>query len=450
MNIDERYASPEFVAQFVCELMPAGTVEVLVAVPSNDSVVGVICGLMPRRVVFVNTGRQTAEVAAAVEAWFETRSSRPTFAPLSEPLSDEQLVTWVQRQLGHTDRSRVVFLATTGTSLHAARLTQLAVTTGVRVVHVAMRFDAAGRANLTDPWRALVEVAVPERVRELDLLRRARQLAAGGAPGAGARLLAEQQDRATLGQLGSATLAWLRGVEAREALRFRDAEKEFACVVRAASENTGAEWTALGDAARSCRDAVASLGTSPFDPVHLVAELLEHATRSRMAKAHNLAALLYYRCAEAIVGVALVRNHQIDPAIGASLQPGDASDQRAALYSALYGSGGRVPDGDRKLGLMDAAILLAALERWPPEADTSAPWRLAQLRRLSESRNRSLFAHGFAPVDEDEVDGWHELLLARGGLAELMGRLYHRAWSQARTQHQQLTLSADGTRATTR
>ena len=453
MPPDPRFDDPEFVAQFTFP----GEFDWLVAVPSNDGVIGAILGLRPKSVLFVNTGGPVPERWAQIKAWFANRPALPAPAFAGDesaaPVQHTALVGVIERALGSAERSRVAFLITGGSSEHTALLTQLALATGATLLHIEAPYKPSGTLDLASKERGLKALHLPSAVAELYLLKRARALVRGGTAAEAVRLLQTHDTAHRLSDLGATTLLWAVGCEARDGLRFPDALEAFRRGGElVARQSRSTEWNAIGERLRSDADAVGPLAVPAPAALEVCAELLAQAARAGELRRFNLAALLYYRSAEVIVAEALHRHGEFpvrDVSRGRDTLLDD-DEGRARLqgwYRAALGRDGLAPAAGRPIGLMDGRLLLAALgcevnhAKAGPELED-----IGELLRLTTSRNQSLFAHGFTPVAESEVKGWcSHVADKRTGMSKRMGAIHQRAWTQAQARHTLRYLDDSGT-----
>ena len=136
---------------------------------------------------------------------------------------------------------------------------------------------------------------------------------------------------------------------------------------------------------------------------------------------HDFAALLFYRTIESSLQARLEIAHTFDasnPDYGAL--PGGATDRWRDLNKAIYGSDTFEPP--YKLGLMACAVLLAALEDDLMGAVRHQEVKALQsLRRLSDTRNRSVLAHGHETIKQDQVA---RLRYLSGEFVSAMGALH--------------------------
>ncbi len=437
-----------------------GTWEVLVAIPSNDAVIGAMLVLEPRKLLLLNTGGRTMEYWEAFHRWHReqrrvsTHCPRPPTDPDEHILDEYNLIHALERGLGRANRSRVAYLATTGLSIHTALFTDYARATGGSVLHVGTEYNQNGTAHL-DGVRRVRWVELDLTVDERRTLTQARALLRGGSPSEAIHMLEAFRKRHT-SDLLEATLEWAKANMDRSALRFEEAKHHLDQLVhrcRRTPDKRAPRWRALYECASHASKAISPLldATHPHRLLHLAAEAVGLASHEEQAGRLNHAALLRYRAAEAAVAHRLLHKWKVDVDDG---WRGEVPPDLGARFSDFHRRAHGHPvalQPRHPLGLFAGIVLLAALgdPLLPGHGDDDA--LLGFLRRFSDAsrtRNRNILAHGFESMTKESLDEWTRLV-ERTDNAHCLLRILQAAeprgeWGRAMSAHSIRHLSDDG------
>lgn len=413
--ISEPFHDPAFVAGLAGRTDEAGgPLDTLVAIPSNDAVLALAVVTRARRVYLLVTGPGLRQKGETYKAWLEA-NVRPApevrFLPDDEDdvLDDRNLVAELHEAVRRN--KSVGVLVTGGTAVHTALLSHYAHASGARTLHVTVPY-VDGRPDLQRPERGFQVLQVPREVQDRLRLEEAKVLAEGGNfTGARARL----EGCTTLGPVRDAALAWIAMLDAREALRLDEARGHLAALGEAIDRRTGAEkanaeWKLLVDShGRASRALVATRPGTLAHEQHFAAEAVHRAGQETERGRLDLAALLYYRFTEAAVAARL--RYACAPAVDPDRGLDDATvaahaESLRAVALAVHGPEARTLTAGAPLGLVNGLVVLHALGD-PVVHGWDDPLRvLREIKALSESRNRSIFAHGFQAMSKPDLERW--------------------------------------------
>lgn len=432
MSVHPWYLSPEASAELrrqyvsLCDDQP---VDLLVAVPSDAGpLVATILGAQPRRVLLILTAGEDGAVeprvlraADSLRAWAEGRGISVACTP---PEADGRGVPrpgMLAELVIHPDfrwARRIVYLATGGRKEHTTVLARQGEVTGQRVLLVhAPKLD---NCDFDAPKTRLVLDTPPREVVEHHALASARRAVLDRRYDAALALL--RAIPAPPGPEVSALECWTVAWQRRDAMDFQGAAAEARRAQEAAER--GPQRDSLRDIARKAGELehlCKRLGDqATTSRLLLILEVAWRATCERRAGRTHLAALLYYRAIEATLGERLRGAwsvddsadgpHIISPIEGLTVTIPDAVPGEVERICRQLGAP-RV-DLDRKLALLDKYVLLVALQDPLLPAEPIELGR--RLKEASAARNRSLFAHGFAPTSTSQVDILAEILGLEG------------------------------------
>ncbi len=448
------YWSPEWVEQLT-DLRPEHRPDLLVGVPSSSVVLDAALVLGPKRLVLVDTGVHCRAVWTEIYEWLQAHpaagfSLEPPPAPDDEPAGPENFVAVIEHKLGRTPRDRVALLVTSGTATHSAVMTRLAEVSGARAVHLDVPYGPHGRPNLSSPERTAEDLRLPQRVEEMYALRSARSLVRVGS----CRQAIEALEALShAGPLTQATLAWIHACEARQALRFPEAQEHLAACKRAIAmqlphDKKAKTWKALSNLTESASDAVNALAIDgPDRALHLAAEALRQAEREASQRHFNHASLLVYRASEVAVSHRLLVAHKVETKSGIQDDWAEIAREAVVAFEALAQ---RQVALRRPIGLMDGLTWLAALGDEAVPGHPAPKDALSRIRNVTLARNSSILAHGFEPVTETQfADLLEHMAGGFDGTGGVVGMLGHgddrKKWGRTRAMHRLEHLVADGT-----
>lgn len=404
---------------------------VLACIPTNDSILALALAQRPRKVVFLRTQRSQDQSIKAFKAFLEAHlSPSPDVKCLPEaaddgewePLDPPSIVKALHDAVGNSVPRKVGLLVTTGTSEHTALLMQYAQASGARAFHVGLPYLPGGGPDLDRPERTVVELTVPRDVRDLLALRQAADLADGGNL---ALALDTLQGCETLGDLGPAFVHACHLLDAREGLRLEQAQAHLEKLSEVLTRQTRAvqaatRWKPLTELERAQRlvlrafapDGAVAGGWNVEREVGFAAEAYYRAGVERQRGRLDLAALLDYRFAEAAVAARLRHAHKIDPDKGLSARLDSALEARLVeVGQAVHGPTARPLSPDQPIDLVAGLVVLEALGdvTWcAPTPPDSSVKNIIRVKELARQRNRSIFAHGFQPMDLKSAEDWRK------------------------------------------
>ncbi len=422
----------------------------LVAIPSNDAVLAAAVASEAPHVLLLVTGKGLRAKGERYRDWLMANMVRPPsvrFLPEKdgEELTVDNLVWQVDGEVKRFPAQKVGLLVTTGTSVHTALLSHYAHVSGARALHVDVPYEGGvPRPDL--PERGVQRLEVPAEVRERLHLREARELTHGGNFARARTLLA---GRVTLGVLRDATLRWIDMLDAREALRLDEARQRrdelAAMLARFLDEER--EQEDLRDLCVGCDAATKALVAyedgSLAQAQHFAAEAFQRAEVEVQRGRLDLAALLYYRFAEAAVAARLrfACTPAIDPGNGLDHARADALSERfLEVARKLHGPKARGLVPRTPLGLVNGLIVLyllddAVVKGWGDHALD----RIREIREVADSRNKSIFAHGFQPMDEAALRTWRSVVRREDQRGQDLWSLFAigdaRAWGETFSAH---------------
>lgn len=421
MSIDHSYKlvcarSNELRAAGNAAIMQRGVrVDLLVAIPSNaDSVAAATVFLAPKRVLLLMTEDLAVDAAAELDAWLETwphawKAPRIERIPGDGGrLGAEQILATLDTQLSRCKPANVVVLATTGTTGQKARLLLQAACSGWHVLETPPQYGSDRRPISGSIQPGFLEVPYDVRVRQAFL--RARQLLAGQAFGEAKAVIEEIAAGPKDFQKGL-YLLWIEACSLRTALRFEACAercKQILSRIGGAAYEVGKlpEIQALKAGASALAEIAEALVAVPPPDVprsELIAEILVRADRERDLGRLNHAALLYYRAAEACLTERLRCRYGIDAddgVVGPVTRADGTQLEPEELQAATTEAGKRIGSRHaqiirRPIALATVAPLILALE---VRHELEEPFK--DLLVATESRNKSILAHGYQPVEE--------------------------------------------------
>ena len=416
--ISAPFHDPAFVGALADRTEDAGgPLDVLVAIPSNDAVLALAVATHARKVLLLVTGAEWRTKGRAYEVWLRANMTPPPqvhFLPEDEDdvLDERNLIAQLHEAVRRS--KRVGVLVTTGTSVHTALLSHYAHARGARTLHVTVPY-VGGRPEFQRPERGFQLLEVPAEVRHRLREEEARELALGG-NFERARQRLDHCD--TLGTRLRANLDWIDMLDAREALRLDEARVALGRLQGALqrltnAEKANAEWSLLvRSAERATRALVATEPGTLAHELHFAAEAFHRAGQETRRGRLDLAALLYYRFTESAVAVRLryACAPSIEPDQGLGGETFNAhADALADVARAVHGARARGLAPGAPLGLVNGLIVLHALGD-PVVHGWEQPVKVIQtLKELSESRNKSIFAHGFQAMQPADLARWREV-----------------------------------------